>query len=93
VINAGGIVAFYPSKEPLQHQAQFLNGRDLYGELTRAAHADGLIVFARDPGQQVRGPGVIRQTSRQLAGGNKVRVAVPQLLPLESSPPSANSLH
>lgn len=47
VINAGGIVAFYPSKETLQHQAQFLNGRDLYGDLTRAAHADGLIVFAR----------------------------------------------
>jgi len=47
VINAGGIVAFYPSKEPLQHQAQFLNGHDLYGDLTRAAHADGLIVFAR----------------------------------------------
>jgi hypothetical protein len=47
VINAGGIVAFYPSKEPLQHQAQFLNGGDLYGDLTRAAHADGLKVFAR----------------------------------------------
>ena len=47
VINAGGIVAFYPSKEPLQHQAQFLKGRDLYGDLTRAAHADGLMVFAR----------------------------------------------
>lgn len=47
VINAGGIIAFYPSKEPLQHQAQFLNGRDLYGDLTRAAHADGLRVFAR----------------------------------------------
>src|SRR5580658_1812286 len=47
VINAGGIIAFYPTKEPLHHQAQFLNGRDLYGDLTRAAHADGLKVFAR----------------------------------------------
>ena len=47
VINAGGIVAFYPSKEPLQHQAKFLNGGDLYGDLVRAAHADGLNVFAR----------------------------------------------
>ncbi|MPZ20887.1 MAG: Tat pathway signal protein [Luteitalea sp.] len=47
VINAGGIVAYYPSKLPLHHQAQFLNGRDLYGELTRAAHEDGLVVFAR----------------------------------------------
>jgi hypothetical protein len=47
VINAGGIVAYYPSKEPLHHQASYLNGRDLYGELVRAAHADGLAVFAR----------------------------------------------
>jgi Hypothetical glycosyl hydrolase 6 len=47
VINAGGIVAYYPSKEPLQHQARFLSGGDLYGDLTRAAHADGLVVFAR----------------------------------------------
>jgi len=47
VINAGGIVAYYPSKHPLQHQAEFLKGRDLYGELTRAAHKDGLVVFAR----------------------------------------------
>ncbi len=47
VINAGGIIAFYPTKEPLHHQAQFLNGQDLYGDLTRAAHADGLKVFAR----------------------------------------------
>jgi Hypothetical glycosyl hydrolase 6 len=47
VVNAGGIVAYYPSKEPLQHQAKYLNGADLYGDLTRAAHADGLAVFAR----------------------------------------------
>src|SRR5437867_1366499 len=47
VINAGGIVAYYPSKHPLHHQAEFLKGRDLYGELTRAAHEDGLAVFAR----------------------------------------------
>ena len=50
VINAGGIVAYYPSKEPLHHQARYLNGQDLYGDLVRAAHADGLAVFARmDP--------------------------------------------
>src|SRR3954452_16893058 len=47
IINAGGIVAYYPSKFPLQHRAQFLNGRDLYGELTKAAHQDGLVVMAR----------------------------------------------
>jgi hypothetical protein len=47
IINAGGIVAYYPSKFPLQYRAQFLNGRDLFGELTSAAHQDGLVVMAR----------------------------------------------
>ena len=47
ILNAGGIVAYYPSKFPLQHQAEFLNGRDLYGELAKAAHDDGLVVIAR----------------------------------------------
>jgi hypothetical protein len=47
IINAGGIVAYYPSKFPLHHQAEFLSGRDLYGELAAAAHADGLAVLAR----------------------------------------------
>jgi len=47
IINAGGIVAYYPSKFPLQHQAEFLNGRDLYGELVQAAREDGLAVLAR----------------------------------------------
>jgi len=47
IINAGGIVAYYPSKYPLHYQAQFLRGRDLYGDLCRAAHQDGLAVLAR----------------------------------------------
>jgi Hypothetical glycosyl hydrolase 6 len=47
IINAGGIVAYYPSKFPLQHRAEFLNGRDLYGELVSAARQDGLAVLAR----------------------------------------------
>ena len=47
IINAGGIVAYYPSKFPLHHRAEFLNGRDLFGELTRAAHEDGIFVMAR----------------------------------------------
>jgi hypothetical protein len=47
IINAGGIVAYYPSKFPLHHRAEFLNGRDLFGELTQAAHEDGLFVMAR----------------------------------------------
>jgi hypothetical protein len=47
IINAGGIVSYYPSKVPLHKPSQFLNGRDLFGELCRAAHEDGLVVFAR----------------------------------------------
>ena len=47
IINAGGIVAYYPSRFPLHHRADFLNGRDLFGELTKAAHEDGLFVMAR----------------------------------------------
>lgn len=47
IINAGGIVAYYPTKVPLHRQAQFLNGRDLFGDLCRVAHEDGLAVFAR----------------------------------------------
>ena len=47
IVNAGGIVAYYPSKFPLHHRAEFLNGRDLYGELAQAAHQDGLAVLAR----------------------------------------------
>ncbi len=47
VINAGGIVAYYPSAIPLHRRAEFLGDRDLFGELSRAAHDDGLAVFAR----------------------------------------------
>lgn len=47
VLNAGGIVAYYPSKVPLHRRALFLNDRDLFGDLCRAAHEDGLVVFAR----------------------------------------------
>jgi hypothetical protein len=47
IINAGGIVAYYPSKYPLQHRAEFLGAKDLYGDLAKAAHDDGLVVIAR----------------------------------------------
>jgi hypothetical protein len=47
IVNAGGIVAYYPSRYPLQHRAEFLGDRDLYGDLARAAHDDGLTVVAR----------------------------------------------
>lgn len=47
IVNAGGIVAYYPSKLPLHHQAEHLGGRDLYGEIVAAAREDELVVIAR----------------------------------------------
>ncbi|MBI3280485.1 MAG: beta-galactosidase [Acidobacteria bacterium] len=47
IVNAGGIVAYYPSRFPLHKRAEFLGDRDLFGDLTRAAHEDGLAVLAR----------------------------------------------
>ena len=47
IINAGGIFAYYPSKFALHHRPAALGDRDLFGELCRAAHEDGLFVFAR----------------------------------------------
>jgi len=47
IINAGGIVAYYPSRHPLHYRAQWLGERDLFGELCEAAHRDGLVVLAR----------------------------------------------
>ncbi len=47
IINAGGIVVYYPSRFPLHHRAEFLKDRDLFGELRKAAQEDGLFVMAR----------------------------------------------
>jgi hypothetical protein len=47
VLNAGGVIAYYPSKVPLHRRAKFLGDRDLFGELCQAAHEDGLVVFGR----------------------------------------------
>jgi len=47
IVNADSIVAYYPSHVPLHRPAQQLGERDLFGELCRAAHEDGLVVFAR----------------------------------------------
>ena len=47
IVNAGGIVAYYPSSFELQYRAQWLGDRDLLGEFTAAAREDGLAVLAR----------------------------------------------
>jgi len=47
IVNAGGIVAYYPTKYPLHRRAQFLADRDLFGDLLRTAREDGIAVLAR----------------------------------------------
>lgn len=47
IVNAGGIVAYYPSRFPLHHRAHTLGERDLYGEIVRDAREAGLKVIAR----------------------------------------------
>jgi hypothetical protein len=47
IVNAGGIVAYYPSRHRLHHRAEYLGDRDFYGDIVRAAREDGLTVVAR----------------------------------------------
>jgi hypothetical protein len=47
IVNAGGIVAYYPSRFPLHRRAQFLGDRDMFGDLSRAARAEGMALLAR----------------------------------------------
>jgi hypothetical protein len=47
IVNAGGIVAFYPSHVPHHYRAAGLGERDLFGEIVSAAREDGLAVLAR----------------------------------------------
>ena len=56
IVNAGGIVAYYPSRYPLQYRAVGLGDRDLYGDLTRAARDQGLVVVARMDSNRVHEP-------------------------------------
>ena len=55
IVNAGGIVAYYPSAYP-QHRAQHLGDRDLFGDVQAAAREEGLAVIARMDCNRVRGP-------------------------------------
>jgi hypothetical protein len=47
IVNAGGIVAYYPSRIPLHYRAAHLGDRDLFGEIVADARAAGLAVLAR----------------------------------------------
>ena len=47
IVNAGGIVAYFPSENPMQARARFLGDRDLFGEFVQAARKEGLSVLAR----------------------------------------------
>jgi hypothetical protein len=47
IVNAGGIVAYYPSKFEHHYRAARLGGRDFFGGIVAAAREDGLAVLAR----------------------------------------------
>ena len=47
VVNTGGTVGYFPSENPYQYRAKFLDGRDLVKEIIDAAREDGLSIIAR----------------------------------------------
>ncbi len=47
IVNAGGIVAYYPSRFEWHHRALALGDRDLFGAIRAAAREAGLTVLAR----------------------------------------------
>ncbi len=47
IVNAGGIVAYYPSKYPLQYRSKYLGDGDLVKVFTNAARENGIRVLAR----------------------------------------------
>ncbi|MDF1513038.1 MAG: beta-galactosidase [Anaerolineae bacterium] len=47
IVNAGGIVAYYPSEYSLQYRAAHLGDVDLFGAVTVTAREENLVVLAR----------------------------------------------
>ena len=47
LLNAGGIMAFYPTKIPYHHKSQYLGTRDLFGDFAEAAKQRNMRVIAR----------------------------------------------
>lgn len=47
IVNASGIVSYYPGRSPLQYRASGLGERDFFGEFVAAARQEGIAVVAR----------------------------------------------
>jgi hypothetical protein len=47
IVNAGGIVAYYPSRFEYHYRAARLGGRDLFGDIVKAGREEGLAIVAR----------------------------------------------
>lgn len=47
IFNAGGVVAYYPTKIPYHHVAGSMGNRDLFGDLAQACKEDGIVLCAR----------------------------------------------
>jgi hypothetical protein len=47
LLNAGGIMAFYPTRIPYHHKSAYLGARDLFGDFAKATKARGIRIVAR----------------------------------------------